>query len=250
MQVQQPCRGQQLLLYNCERVVGDGLPAGSAASARRRRRLYVIHATGGAALALIILAASIAFIRSCVGPESAGRLGIVAVTASCIQWLAEAPTQSTCTFDGYYTGAADAAVQVSGQRQLHHGWLCREPDFRGPIAADKHRSSSKLDLYLSLMLQEDYTVRAPRTAVAQWPPGCQFGRTHPRGTTTRDQRVRKQTQLRWHSREWNPASGHSITAKYLGDSNLFGSTSSALNQVVNQAVSATAVTSSTGSQGK
>lgn len=43
---------------------------------------YLIHATGGAALAVMILAASIAFIRSGVVPRWAGWLGILAVIAA------------------------------------------------------------------------------------------------------------------------------------------------------------------------
>lgn len=43
---------------------------------------YVIHATGGAALGVMILAASIAFIRSGVVPKWAGWLGVVAALAA------------------------------------------------------------------------------------------------------------------------------------------------------------------------
>lgn len=42
---------------------------------------YIIHATGGAALGMMILAASIAFIRSGVVPKWAGWLGIIAALA-------------------------------------------------------------------------------------------------------------------------------------------------------------------------
>jgi hypothetical protein len=42
---------------------------------------YIIHATGGAALGVMILAASIAFIRSNVVPKWAGWLGIIAALA-------------------------------------------------------------------------------------------------------------------------------------------------------------------------
>lgn len=43
---------------------------------------YVMHATGGAALGVMILAASIAFIRSGVVPKWAGWLGVVAALAA------------------------------------------------------------------------------------------------------------------------------------------------------------------------
>ncbi len=52
---------------------------------------YVMHATGGAALGVAILAASIAFIRSGVVPKWAGWLGIIAALAA-IATIAFLPT--------------------------------------------------------------------------------------------------------------------------------------------------------------